>query len=93
MSSLLVLFHSQEHGNTAAMAEAVAEGAGEKGAEVTLVNTNETRFAPDRYRGFDGVAFMNRKGRAGQRRIGLAGGEAAAAAERPDIPAGRAEPR
>jgi flavodoxin len=28
MASVLVLFHSQQYGNTAAMAEAVAEAAG-----------------------------------------------------------------
>ena len=37
MGSLLVLYHSQEYGNTAAMAEAIAEGARAAGAEVTLV--------------------------------------------------------
>jgi len=57
MSSLLILFHSQEHGNTAAMAAAVGEGAKEAGATVTLVNTNETRLDPEEYRAFDGVAF------------------------------------
>jgi flavorubredoxin len=55
--SILVIFHSQEYGNTAAMAAAVAEGARSKGAEVRLVNTNETRLAIDSYRGFDAVAF------------------------------------
>jgi multimeric flavodoxin WrbA len=57
MAKVLVLFHSQECGNTAAMAEAVAEGAREAGAEVTLVNTNERRMDIDAYRAFDAVAF------------------------------------
>jgi multimeric flavodoxin WrbA len=57
MSSVLVLYHSQEHGNTKAMAEAVAEGAREAGAKVTLVNTNEQRLDLEQYRSADAVAF------------------------------------
>ena len=57
MTTLLILFHSQEYGNTAAMAEAIAEGARAAGAEVTLVNTNETRMDIEAYRRFDAVAF------------------------------------
>ena len=57
MSSVLVPYHSQEHGNTAAMAEAVAEGARETGVEVTLVNTNEKRLDIEQYRSFDAAAF------------------------------------
>jgi flavorubredoxin len=57
MGTLLVLYHSQEYGNTAAMAEAVGEGAKAAGAGVTLVNTNEQRLDIEQYRGFDAVAF------------------------------------
>ena len=57
MGTLLVLYHSQEYGNTDAMAQAVAEGARTAGAEVTLVNTNEQRLDLERYRRFDAVAF------------------------------------
>ena len=57
MGSLLVLYHSQEYGNTAAMAQAVGEGARAAGAEVTLVNTNERRLDIEQYRRFDAVAF------------------------------------
>jgi flavorubredoxin len=57
MGSLLILYHSQEYGNTAAMAAGVAEGARAAGAEVTLVNTNEQRLAIEQYRRFDAVAF------------------------------------
>jgi flavorubredoxin len=57
MGSILVLYHSQEYGNTAAMAEAVAEGAWAAGADVTLVNTNEQRLDVEDYRRFDAVAF------------------------------------
>jgi len=57
MGSVLVLYHSQEYGNTAAMAEAIAEGARAAGAKVTLVNTNEQRLDIEQYRPFDAVAF------------------------------------
>lgn len=57
MGSILILYHSQEYGNTAAMAQAVAEGARAAGAEVTLVNTNEQRMDIEQYRQFDAVAF------------------------------------
>ena len=57
MRSILVLYHSQEYGNTQKMAEAVAEGASASGADVTTVNTNEERLDLDRYSKFDGVAF------------------------------------
>ena len=57
MKTILVLYHSQEYGNTAAMAAAVGEGARTAGAEVTLVNTNEQRLDVEQYRRFDAVAF------------------------------------
>jgi len=57
MPSVLVLFHSQEFGNTRAMAEAVGEGARKAGADVRLVNTNEQRLDMETYRTADGVAF------------------------------------
>ena len=57
MSRVLVLYHSQEFGNTGAMAQAVAEGARDSGADVELVNTNEHRLDIDAYRAFDAVAF------------------------------------
>ncbi len=57
MGSLIVLYHSQEFGNTLAMAEAIAEGAKASGVEVTLINTNEKRFDVEQFRNFDAVAF------------------------------------
>ncbi len=57
MSSILVLYHSQEHGNTASMARAIAEGARAADTDVTLVNTNEQRLDLEQYRDFDAVAF------------------------------------
>lgn len=57
MGLILVLYHSQEYGNTAAMAQAIGEGARAAGADVTLVNTNEQRLDLDQYRHFDAAVF------------------------------------
>jgi len=52
MAAILVLYHSQEFGNTGAMAEAIGEGARDAGAGVTLVNTNDQRMDPAEYAKF-----------------------------------------
>ena len=57
MAKILVLYHSQEFGNTEAMAQAVADGARESGAEVSTVNTNNQRLNIDDYRKIDAAAF------------------------------------
>jgi len=57
MAKALVLYHSQEFGNTAAMAEAVAGGLRDAGCEVDLFNTNEGRFDVTRFPQYDCVAF------------------------------------
>ena len=57
MTKALVLYHSQEFGNTAAMAEAVAEGLRDAGCEVDLFNTNEGRYDVTRFPQYDCVAF------------------------------------
>jgi len=57
MVSVLVLYHSQEHGNTRLMAEAVAEGAKSAGASVKLFNTNEGRLDMEGFRTADAAAF------------------------------------
>ena len=57
MPKALVLYHSQEFGNTAAMAEAVAEGLRDAGCEVDLFNTNEGRYDVTRFPQYDCVAF------------------------------------
>lgn len=53
----LVLYHSQEYGNTGLMAEAVAEGLRAAGCAVTLFNTNEARFDIAEFPAYDCVAF------------------------------------
>lgn len=57
MSTVLVLYHSQEFGNTKQMAEAIAEGARKAGAEVILHNTNDSRYDVEDYRKVDVAAF------------------------------------
>jgi len=49
----LIIYHSQQHGNTGKMAETVAEGFGE-GA--TLWNTNDERFDVTKVPDFDCIA-------------------------------------
>lgn len=57
MAKALVLYHSQEFGNTAAMAEAVAEGLRDVGCEVDLFNTNDGRYDVTRFPQYDCAAF------------------------------------
>ena len=57
MTKALVLYHSQEFGNTAAMAQAVAEGLRESGCKVDLFNTNDGRFDVTSFPQYDCVAF------------------------------------
>ena len=57
MVKALVLYHSQEFGNTAAMAEALAEGLRTTGCEVDLFNTNDKRFDLTKFPKYDCVAF------------------------------------
>ena len=57
MVKALVLYHSQEHGNTKKMAEAVAEGLRKEGCEVTLHNANQERFPIENYPKYDCVAL------------------------------------
>jgi NAD(P)H dehydrogenase (quinone) len=57
VASVLILYHSQQYGNTHQMAMAVAEGAKEAGASVTIHNANEGRFDVEAYRQFDAAAF------------------------------------
>jgi len=58
MIKALVLYHSQEHGNTGRMAEAVAAGLRDAGCEVTLWNTNtQGRFDATTFPQYDCAAF------------------------------------
>jgi NAD(P)H dehydrogenase (quinone) len=53
----LVLYHSQQYGNTEKMAKAVADGLTEAGTTVTLHNTNTERYPIEEFGSFDCVAF------------------------------------
>lgn len=57
MASILVLYHSQQAGNTHAMAEAVATGASTGKVDVTLINTYEQPVDMETFRAADAVAF------------------------------------
>ncbi len=57
MTKVLVVYHSQQYGNTRILAEALAEGAREAGAEVKLVNTNERRVSLEEFLAADAVGI------------------------------------
>ena len=57
MEKILVIYHSQQYGNTKILAEALAEGAREAGAEVKLISTNEHRVTLEEFLAADGVAI------------------------------------
>jgi len=56
MGRILVIYHSQQYGDTKALAEALAEGVRDSGAEVELVSTNERRVTVEDLQDADGVA-------------------------------------
>jgi flavorubredoxin len=57
MTRALVLFHSQQYGNTEKMAEAVAEGLREGGCSVTLHNADKKRYPIKEYREYNLLAL------------------------------------
>ena len=57
MGKILVIYHSQQRGNTRELAEALADGARTAGAEVMTINTNERRVTLDDVLGADAVAI------------------------------------
>ena len=57
MVKALVLYHSQEFGNTEIMAKAVAEGLKSAGCEVDIHNTNEARYDITQFPKYDCAAF------------------------------------
>ena len=57
MGKIIVIYHSQQYGNTKILAEALAEGAQEAGAEVNLINTNERRVTLEEFLAADAVAI------------------------------------
>src|SRR4030042_2234874 len=57
MAKIIVIYHSEQFGNTKALAEALAEGAREAGAQVELINTNERRVTLEEFLAADAVAL------------------------------------
>jgi len=57
MRKILVIYHSQQLGNTKEIAEALADGAREAGADVEKINTNERRVTLEDLTSADAVAI------------------------------------
>jgi multimeric flavodoxin WrbA len=57
MKKIIVIYHSQQFGNTKVLAEVLAEGVREAGAEVNLINTNERRITLEEFLAADAVAI------------------------------------
>jgi multimeric flavodoxin WrbA len=57
MKKILVIYHSQQFGNTKILAEALADGVREAGADVKLINTNEHRVTLKEFISADAVAL------------------------------------
>jgi multimeric flavodoxin WrbA len=57
MKRILVIYHSQQFGNTKILAEALADGVRKAGADVELINTNEHRVTMKEFMTADAVAL------------------------------------
>ena len=58
MSRIMIIYHSQQYGNTRKMADLVAEGCKQvAGVEVQMVNTNEQRVDMKAFAACDGIAL------------------------------------
>ena len=57
MKRILIIYHSQQFGNTKILAEALADGVREAGADVELINTNEHRVTMKEFMSADAVAL------------------------------------
>jgi len=57
MKKIVVIYHSQQYGNTKILAEALAEGVREAGGKVNLINTNERRVSLEEFLASDAVAI------------------------------------
>jgi multimeric flavodoxin WrbA len=57
MKKIIVIYHSQQFGNTKVLAEVLAEGVREAGAEVNIINTNERRITLEEFLAADAVAI------------------------------------
>jgi len=57
MARMLIIYHSQQFGNTKALAEALAEGVRQAGGEVELMNTNEQRVTLAKFLAADAIGL------------------------------------
>jgi multimeric flavodoxin WrbA len=57
MGKVLVIYHSQQFGDTKALARVLADGAREAGVEVEIISTNERRVTLNEFLAADGVAL------------------------------------
>jgi len=57
MAKILVIYHSQQYGKTKEIADAIADGAREAGADVETINTNERRVTLNEMMTADAVAI------------------------------------
>ena len=57
MRKIIVIYHSQQFGDTKALAEALAEGVREAGAAVEIISTNERRITLEEFLTADGAAL------------------------------------
>jgi len=57
MGKIIVMYHSQQYGHTGELADALAEGAREAGAQVEKINTNERRIMLDEFLSADAIAI------------------------------------
>jgi multimeric flavodoxin WrbA len=57
MGKIIVMYHSQQYGHTGELADALAEGAREAGAQVEKINTNERRVMLDEFLSADAIAI------------------------------------
>jgi multimeric flavodoxin WrbA len=57
MGRILIIYHSQQFGDTKVLANAFAEGAREGNAEIEMINTNERRITLEEFLAADGIAI------------------------------------
>jgi len=57
VEKVLVIYHSQQFGDTKGLAEALAEGVRDAGVKAEIISTNERRVALDEFLAADGVAL------------------------------------
>jgi len=57
VGKILIIYHSQQYGDTKVLAEAFAEGVREGGSELEMINTNERRITLDEFLAADGIGI------------------------------------